>query len=140
MQHAGVGAGAHAQGEPRSHDRSETATEQAAGRLVEGASGRQATASERNRLGSALHLAFGACAGAAYGAAAETWPAITVGSGTAYGALVWLAADEVAMPLMGLGERPDHSGLAEHAMVLTQHLAFGAVTEAARRAVRQLLR
>jgi hypothetical protein len=137
MRHAGVGACRSPQGEPRSHDRPESATEEAAGELVRGIAGRPARGDEKRRIGSALHLAFGAVAGAAYGAAAEVWPGVTTGGGTLYGSLVWLIADEVAMPLAGFGELPQHSTFAEHAMVLTQHVAFGAVTEMTRRAVVQ---
>jgi putative membrane protein len=99
--------------------------------------GRDADESERQRIGSALHMAFGISAGAAYGALAEVWPRVTTGAGTVYGTAVWLAADEAAMPLIRLGERPEHSTFAEHAMVFTQHLAFGALTELVRYAVVQ---
>lgn len=54
----------------------------------------------------ALHYAFGAATGAAYGAAAEVLPSLTAGAGFPFGGAVWLAADEVVTPALGLSKKP----------------------------------
>src|SRR5215204_7433960 len=49
-----------------------------------------------------MHYAFGAAVGALYGLYAERRR--SQGSGAGFGVIVWLAADELAMPLLGLSE------------------------------------
>src|SRR5690242_5863536 len=50
-----------------------------------------------------LHFGFGAGAGAAYGVYVDT-ASEDRASGTAFGSALWLAADEIAMPLIGLSD------------------------------------
>ncbi len=133
LGHAGEGRGRHAQGEPRSHHHEETAGHRAVGALVKRATGRRATAREKEVGGSLLHYGFGAVAGAVYGALAQEWPGVTMGKGTAYGAAVWLAADEVAMPMTGFAPSPTETPPERHAYALWGHLAFGIALEMTRR-------
>jgi uncharacterized membrane protein YagU involved in acid resistance len=89
--------------------------------------------------GSAVHLAFGATVGAIYGAAAELEPRVTAGEGTLFGTAVFLAADEIALPLTGLAQPPLQTPLRRHAYALVSHFAFGAATEFTRRFIREQL-
>jgi len=135
--HAGGGALV-AQSEPRSHEHAVTSSEQLVDRLAD-AAGTRVGPGTRHVLGSAWHYLFGAAAGAIYGAAAEAEPRVTVGAGTAFGATVWLAADEVGIPLVKLGDPPWRTPPRLHAYSLLAHFAYGLGTEAARRLLRPLV-
>jgi hypothetical protein len=80
-----------------------------------------------------MHYLFGAAMGALYGAYAERrqLPA----SGAAFGTSVWLAADEIAMPLLGLSQSTARRPLEMHLQSLAAHLVFGTATERARRSL-----
>jgi uncharacterized membrane protein YagU involved in acid resistance len=51
----------------------------------------------------------------------------------------WFAADEVAMPVLGLSEPTTRRPLEMHLQSLTAHLVYGAMTEVVRRLVRSQL-
>jgi putative membrane protein len=88
-------------------------------------------------VGNAMHYAFGIATGAAYGAAAEAWPGVTACEGTAFAAVLWLTADEIAIPALKLSKRPGEYPLRVHAMGLASHLVYGFTTELVRRAFRK---
>jgi uncharacterized membrane protein YagU involved in acid resistance len=91
---------------------------------------------EKKIGGSVLHYLFGALAGGFYGAVAERTPAAAAGFGLPFGATVWLAADEIGLPLAGLAENPATYPASRHAAALGTHLVFGATVEAVRRILR----
>ena len=55
-----------------------------------------------------------------------------------FGATVWLAADDITLPAVGLAEWPTEYPLSTHAYALASHLVYGLTTEAVRRAVRSI--
>jgi hypothetical protein len=107
----------------------ENATVKAAAAVAENVFDRELPEDEKQPAGNAMHYAFGIATGGLYGAAAEHWPAVRACEGTSFGAALWLAADEVAMPLMKLSRPPREYPLRVHAMGLGAHLIYGAVTE-----------
>jgi putative membrane protein len=98
-----------------------------------------ATPTKRQRWwgGVGLHYAFGAGVGAAYGALAERAPAVTRAAGLPYGVVVWLAAENVMAPAMGVSPPPTQSSPRLHLHALAAHLAFGLATESVRRCLRR---
>jgi putative membrane protein len=86
-----------------------------------------------------VHYAFGSGMGALYGAVAEVIPSARALAGTAYGTSVWIGADEVAVPLMGLSKRNGELPAEAHVQSFASHLVFGFATEAVRRAVRRAI-
>ena len=80
-----------------------------------------------------LHYLFGAAMGAVYGVYAQRRQVPTSGAG--FGATVWLVADEMAMPLLGLSNSTARRPLEMHLQSLAAHLVFGAATETARRSL-----
>jgi len=90
--------------------------------------------------GAAIHYAFGAVVGAIYGAAAAQNDEVTAGGGLPFGVSVWLIADEMGMPMLGLAEPPTDYPLRDHATTLASHLIYGAATEAVRRTLVTTLR
>lgn len=83
--------------------------------------------------GPIVHHAFGAVAGALYGAAAARVPQLAAGAGMPYGAFVWLTGPEGGVPLSGLSRSPASYPPQRHAASLATHLVFGAAVEAIRR-------
>jgi putative membrane protein len=96
----------------------------------------------RRELGVAapvVHYTFGAMLGGFYGGLAETSPSTTSLCGAAYGTAVWAAADEIAMPVLGLSHRTDAQPIERHLHSFAAHIVFGVATELVRRGVRAAL-
>lgn len=85
------------------------------------------------RLGTAAHYAFSASLGVAYALAVRRFPALRTCGGVAYGAAVWLVADEMVMPALGLSRSPQRLTPGIHAYALAGHLIYGATLDAASR-------
>jgi putative membrane protein len=86
--------------------------------------------------GSLVHYAFGAAVGALYGAAAEYRPDTAALGGLPFGTGVWVAADEVGLPLLGLAHNPTEYPASRHLAAFTSHVVFGLTAEAVRRQLR----
>jgi uncharacterized membrane protein YagU involved in acid resistance len=86
--------------------------------------------------GPAVHYLFGTAVGAIYAAGSELLPATSTGFGLPYGAAVWLAADMVAVPALGLSGSPANRPLVDHAAEFAAHLVYGAATHGVRRLLR----
>jgi hypothetical protein len=95
--------------------------------------GRRLTRQELRVAAPLLHYLFGAAMGALYGAYSGRRPSYTAGA--AFGTTVWLAADEIAMPLLGLSQSTARRPLEMHAQAFVAHLVFGAATEVTRRSL-----
>jgi putative membrane protein len=93
--------------------------------------GRELTDPELAIAAPAVHFSFGAAAGALYGAFAHR-EAPTWQSGAAFGAALWLIADEVAMPLLGLSRSTRERPVEMHLQSLASHLVYGTVAEQVR--------
>jgi hypothetical protein len=135
-KNSGIGEGEYPQSEPRSHHQHLSPSERLVATVYREVIHRPASPRVRKIGGSAIHFGFGAAAGAVYGAAAEVEPEVTIGAGTAFGTAVFLAADEVALPLTGLAESPRQTPLRRHAYAFVSHLAYGLATEMTRRVLR----
>ena len=119
---------------------SEPSTYKAADAIATGTIGRRVPPQHKPAAGAAIHYAFGGAVGAIYGAGAARSSEITAWGGLPFGATVWLIADEMGMPLVGLAKRPSEYPLRDHVTALTSHLVYGATTEAVRRCVAASLR
>ena len=95
--------------------------------------------SEKEPAGEAVHYAMGATSGLIYGIISEIAPMTTVGLGLPFGAAVWLVADDVVVPALGLAKPATQYPLSTHAYALSSHLVYGLTTDIVRRAVRDLL-
>jgi putative membrane protein len=94
---------------------------------------------KREIAGAVVHYAFGVATGGLYGAIAELKPATTTGAGLPFGAAVWLIADEIIVPALGLSKSPTKYPLSTHAYSIASHLVYGLTTEIMRREVRRAL-
>lgn len=122
-----------------SRNEGEPATEQAADRIAEATTGHEVAAPDKAFAGQLVHYALGAALGVGYGIAAELYPAVTTGFGTAFGTAVTIVFDESAVPAAGLGTPPWKTSASTHLYTLASHLVFGATAEFTRRQVRATL-
>jgi hypothetical protein len=113
------------------------ATVKAAERLARLTGAGRIKRERRHMAGLAVHYAFGACVGAAYGLAIGKRTGTM--SGLVFGGAVWLFAEELALPLTGLTERPGKYRVTDHLNALAAHLVFGSTTELVSRWSRHLL-
>ena len=97
------------------------------------------TEREKQCLGQLLHYIFGTATGALYGTFADAIPALTTAGGVPFGVAVWLLADELATPALGLSQPPTRQDRETHTYALVSHCIYGLTTECTRRLVRQWL-
>ena len=91
---------------------------------------------QEKKGGTVVHYAFGTMMGAFYGAAAEVVPPVKSLAGLPYGAALFVGADEIALPALGLSKSPTEYPLSRHLSGLGQHIVYGATVELVRRTVR----
>ena len=119
-----------------SDSESDNAAVRVASVISEKVFGHRLAEGEKEMAGAITHYAMGVTSGGIYGAMAEMTPAATVGAGLPFGAAVWLLADEVVMPALGLSKPAPEYPPATHAYAIASHLVFGLTTEIVRRALR----
>jgi hypothetical protein len=118
---------------------SEDATMKAAGKVAHAMLDRDLSKEEKKKGGSLVHYAFGTFSGAVYGLLSEYVPAARLGFGTAFGALLFVAADELTVPALGLSPKPTETPLSSHVYGIASHLVYGANTEAVRKGIRKIV-
>lgn len=84
--------------------------------------------STAQKVGLSLHYLYGALIGGVYAGAAPRLPGMTCGSGSGFGAALWLAGDEIPISLSGISD-PGSKSMASHAAALSAHLLYGVVLE-----------
>jgi hypothetical protein len=120
----------------KSGDDTEDATTRTADRISQALQGRHLTRDEKKQAGPVVHYAFGALMGAVYGASVEVNPAANALAGIPFGAILFAAADEVVLPVLGLSNKPAAYPLSTHVYGLVSHAVYGMTTETVRRIVR----
>jgi putative membrane protein len=117
-------------------DEETNANELVAQTLARATIGRPLHREELGVAAPAVHYTFGAMLGGFYGALAERTPTVRAWSGAAYGTAVWAAADEVAIPVLGLSDSTSEQPFERHLHSFAAHLVFGVTAELVRRGVR----
>src|SRR6185503_12622257 len=120
-------------------EQQDDATVETAKVISENVFGHELTKTEKKPAGTAVHYAFGTVTGGLYGAMAEFTPQVTAGAGLPFGAVFWLVADEIGVPLLGLAKGPTAYPVSTHAYALASHFVYGVTAELSRRAVRHVL-
>lgn len=118
---------------------SEDATMKAADKVVAVASGYHLVRAEKKKAGPLVHYAFGAAAGALYGAVVERQRHLTAAAGPLFGAALFVSADEIGVPLAGLSRLPAEYPISTHLEAMAAHLVYGVTADLVRRAVRAAL-
>ena len=120
----------------------EDATMKAAGKIA-CLAGVRLSHEARKKAGPVIHYAFGTAMGAAYGLAREAAPRqlrrSPLLSGVAFGGLLFLAADEFAVPALGLSGKPSQSPASRHLYGLVSHLVYGLTLESMQTIAREVL-
>lgn len=93
---------------------------------------------QKKPAGNIVHYVFGAAAGGVYGLVAEKTSVARIGFGTLFGSVLWLLADEIAVPALGLAKGPREYPLSAHGSALASHLVYGAATELVRSGLRAI--
>jgi putative membrane protein len=107
--------------------------------LAEKIAGHHLDRKTRHAAGEAIHWGFGMAAGAAYGAAAEYFPAAKAKEGASFGLVLMALTHESALPAMGIGAAAEDQSEREHTSEAATHILFGVVAERVRGFVRGLL-
>jgi putative membrane protein len=123
----------------RSSEEKEDATMKAAGKLAH-AAGRELTYEQKKQASPLIHYGFGTTMGALYGMAMETSPRGVRAQripvfGSLFGSALFLGADEMEVPALGLSEAAETPS--SHLYAWASHLVYGLTTEFVRRQVRQ---
>jgi putative membrane protein len=115
------------------------ANEIAADAIARSSMGRRLTRDEMELAAPAVHYTFGSVLGAMYGGFSEVAPQLRAGAGSGYGTAVWAAADEIAMPTLGLSRVTTERPIELHLQSLASHIVFGVTMEFVRRGVRAVM-
>jgi putative membrane protein len=94
---------------------------------------------ERQVAKQSIHWAFGALAGAIYGAVVEYEPSFGVWKGAAFGITLNKMTHESLLPKMGLAAPAEHRPARERISEWVSHAAYGVATDSVRRVVRKAL-
>jgi putative membrane protein len=120
-------------------EQQEDPTMTTAEKISETVAGMRLNREQKKKGGTVVHYAFGVLMGAVYGAAAEALPPVRSLAGLPYGAALFVGADEVALPVLGLSKKPTEYPLSRHLSGLGQHLVYGVTIEFVRRNLRDRL-
>ena len=115
----------------------EGSTEKVARKAAE-ATGNQLDKDSKQKAGQAVHYTFGTLMGVVYGVTSEFLPEVTTGAGTAFGTLLFLAADEVAVPAFRLSAPPNQTPATDHLQHWAAHVVYGGSLELVRSLMRRL--
>jgi hypothetical protein len=107
-------------------------------RKIAAATGSQLADEDKKKAGQVVHYVFGTLMGVVYAVSAELLPDIT-GSGAAFGTLLFLGADEVAVPAFQLSPPPTDTAPTDHLQHWAAHIVYGGSLELIRSLVRRIL-
>ena len=108
-------------------------------RKIAEATGTPLTSESKKKAGQAVHYAFGTLMGAVYGVSAELVPEVTTGAGTAFGTLLFLGADEVAVPAFQLAPSPTETPGIDHLQHWAAHVVYGGSLDLIRSLIKRLM-
>lgn len=103
--------------------------------------GRQPSKQRKQQLGQIVHWSYGLAVGTLFGLIRGRQRSAPVDAfgGLSYGFGLWLLGDMIAVPMLGLSDKPARYVPQVHAQTLIGHFAYGLAAAAATRAVRKLL-
>jgi putative membrane protein len=118
------------------HEGGENSNERAAQAIAKRTVNRPLTREELEAAAPLLHYLFGSVLGAVYGGLVERARETPLLSGAAFGTAVWVGADEIAMPALGLSSSNADYPLEAHAQSFAAHIVYGITTDMIRRGLR----
>lgn len=117
------------------HEPGESATA-ALGRMgYEKLVGEEPSKDTKSDLSWAVHIGYGFLVATVYGLVRGHSTGHVLRDGLAFGTGLWLFGDELALPLLGLADKPTAYDPTRHLQSFAQHLGFGVATAATTRAL-----
>lgn len=116
---------------------SDDATQKLANKISQATLDRDLSKEEKQVAGPAIHYGFSALVGAIYGGLAEVTEVTTAGFGGVFATLLFLGADEIAVPALKLSPPPNKVSADKHLYGWISHLVYGATLEGARRGLQR---
>lgn len=116
----------------------EDSTEIVARKIAE-ATGTSLLKEDKKKAGQAVHYTFGTLMGVVYAITAELVPEITTGAGTGFGTVLFLAADEVAVPAFQLSPSPMEKPAGDQLQHWASHVVYGGTLELVRNLITRLM-
>lgn len=101
--------------------------------------GKHLSKEEKKTGGPLVHYLFGSITGGIYGGVAEYSRSSRIGAGTVFGSALFLAADELMVPALGLSKPPTQQPASSQVNHWAGHLVYGATVELVRRGLRRIL-
>jgi putative membrane protein len=120
-------------------NRDDPSTVKGADKLYVAFRGEHIPEDKKEKYGNLLHYATGVLAGMGYGVLSDFKPRTRAGFGSAFGSVLFVGADEIAVPLAGLSKGPKEYPVKTHVYALLSHLVFGSALEATRLGTRKAL-
>ncbi|MEO6816539.1 MAG: DUF1440 domain-containing protein [Edaphobacter sp.] len=116
----------------------EDSTEIVARKIAE-ATGTYLLWEDKKKAGRAVHYTFGTLMGVVYAVSAEVLPEVTTGAGAAFGTLLFLSADEVAVPAFQLAPAAANTPAFDHLQHWAAHVVYGGSLEMVRNLIRRFM-
>lgn len=118
--------------------KADDATVKAANKVSKAVFNKALTRQQKKFAGPAVHYGFAMAMGALYGAFAEVTELTSSGFGTFFGTLLFIGADEIAVPSLKLSPPPQEVEIDKHFYGWVSHVVYGAALEGSRRAIYKL--
>ncbi len=128
---------AHEQAMAEQKEASQENSTELVARKIAAAAGSEIVPGHEKQAGNAVHFSFGTLMGIVYAVTAEMVPEVTAGGGTAFGTVLFLAADEVAVPALRLAPPPTETAPTDHLQHWAAHVVYGGGVELVRSVVRR---
>lgn len=130
---------AHEQAQKEQEQAEQEGSTEIVARKLAKAAGTSLPKENKKKAGDAVHYTFGTLMGVVYAVSAELLPEVTTGAGTAYGTVLFLAADEVAVPAFQLSPSPTDTPASDHLQHWAAHVVYGGTLELVRNLIRRLM-
>ena len=129
----------HPQQQESPSDMDKPATLKMAEKLAHAVLHRELRSDEEKIAEPLVHYVYGTAWGGIYGALAEAEPVTAKAVGLPFGAALWLAGDEIAVPAFGLSKGPTEYPVSSHLQALASHVVYGVTTDLVRRGMLKAL-
>ncbi len=130
---------AHEQAWQQQREQSTEGSTEIVARNIAEAAGKQIPEESRKQAGQAVHYTFGTLMGVAYALTSEFLPEVASGGGTAFGTLLFLGADEIAVPALRLSPPPTSTAATDHLQHWAAHVVYGGALELVRGLLKRLV-
>jgi putative membrane protein len=121
--------------QPKDEEQSEDSTIKVADAAAWLATGHHLSKQGKQRGGPIVHYVFGTLMGATYGTLAELSATARAGTGSVFGTALFIGADEVMVPALGLAKPPTQEPASSQLTHWAAHIVYGITTELVRRVI-----